>query len=487
MEMTDGNHGPVRIAETHSAVVLLMGDRAYKWKKPVAFDFLDFREREQRAAACRRELELNRRLAPDVYLDVATLVNSSGAPLEDVLIMRRLPDDRRLSARVENGVPVEECLRQVARATASLHARTVTPEAIEPASLPAIRGNWRDNLDTLRGFAGQILDKAEVEQVGGLAFDYLKGRGPLFETRAERACDGHGDLLADDIFCLDDGPRIIDCLDFADQYRLGDPMLDVAFLAMDLERLDRRDLADRFLAWYREFSGDRAPASLVHHFVAYRAHVRAKVACLRAEQGEKTAAGAARRVHRLCLDRLREGQVALVLVGGLPGTGKSTAAQGLAETRRWALLSSDNVRKEIMGLDRGQRAPDDAYTVEARTAVYRELLDRAHRLMTRGESVVVDASWNERAWRDAAADTARAATAACVAVRCEVPREIARDRLRQRSKRGDDVSDATPEVLDRLAEKTEPWPEAVPLDTTGEPHEVISRVADLVQARLGNG
>jgi aminoglycoside phosphotransferase family enzyme/predicted kinase len=487
MVTTDGDHGPVHVTETHSAIVLLVGDRAYKWKKPVAFGFLDFHEREQRAAACRRELELNRRLAPDVYLDVATLVGFDGAPIEDVLIMRRLAGDRRLSARVENNVPVEDCLRQVARAMASLHARTVTPEAIEPASLPAVRGNWQDNLDTLRGFAGQMLDEAEVEQVGDLAFAYLQGRSALFKARAERACDGHGDLLADDIFCLDDGPRIIDCLDFADHYRLGDPMLDVAFLAMDLERLGRRDLADRFLDWYREFSNDQAPGSLVHHFVAYRAHVRAKVSCLRAEQGVDAAAEAARRLHRLCLDRLREGQVALVLVGGLPGTGKSLVARGLAETHRWALLSSDEMRKEVMGLGRGVRAPDDAYTVEARTAVYRTLLDRAQRLMEHGESVVLDASWNEQAWREAAANTARETAGVCVAVRCEAPLDIARDRLRRRAERGGDASDATPEVLDRLAEQAEPWPEVIWLDTTGEPHTVVSRAADRVQARLRDG
>lgn len=475
---------PVRLAETHSAVVLLMGDHAYKWKKPVAFPFLDFRTYEQRSAACRRELELNRRLAPDVYLDVATLSGSDGSPVEDVLVMRRLPDERRLAALVEAGADVEGCLSRVADTMADLHRRTITPHAVEPASVSSVRRNWEDNLATLRDDAGQILSRAEVEQAGELALAYLDGRGPLFEARADRACDGHGDLLADDIFCLDDGPRIIDCLDFADAYRLGDPMLDVAFLAMDLERLGRRDLADRFLHGYRERSADTAPASLVHHFVAYRAHVRAKVACLRSGQGDEHAPEEARRLHRLCLDHLADGQVVLALVGGLPGTGKSTVARGLAEARGWALLSSDEVRKELLGLDPGERAPEDAYTHDARTRVYTELLARARGFLEQGEPVVLDASWTDPAWRDAAGQTARDTSAVAVAFRCETPLAVAHDRVSRRAEQAGQPSDATPEVLDRLAETAAPWPEAIRIDTTGEPDAVVSRAAEQLRARL---
>ena len=101
-----------------------------------------------------------------------------------------------------------------------------------------------------------------------------------------RAVDGHGDLLADDIFCLDDGPRILDCIEFDEALRLGDGLSDVAFLAMDLEHLGRPDLAQRFLDAYREATADVWPSSLEHHHVAYRAQVRAKVAAIRAAQGD---------------------------------------------------------------------------------------------------------------------------------------------------------------------------------------------------------
>ena len=107
--------------------------------------------------------------------------------------------------------------------------------------------------------------------------------------RAGRVVDGHGDLLAEDVFCLDDGPRILDCLDFDDRLRWLDGLDDASFLAMDLERLGAPDLADRFTKWYMEYSADHGPAALRHHYVAYRAFVRAKVSCLHWDQGHHAA------------------------------------------------------------------------------------------------------------------------------------------------------------------------------------------------------
>lgn len=479
---TGGSSQPTRLAETHSAYVLLVGERVYKWKKPVDFGFLDFSSREQRAAACARELELNRRLAPDVYLDVATLTGTQG-DLEHVLVMARLPDERRLADVVTRGEPVDDCLRAVARSVASLHARSRTDAAVEPASADTTARNWADNLEVLRAHP-DVVATDEAEDAAALAQRYLDGRGELFAARRGLACDGHGDLLADDIFCLDDGPRVIDCLDFADHLRLGDPLLDAAFLAMDLERLGRRDLAESFLAAYGEFSGEPMPATLVHHFVAYRAHVRAKVACLRADQGDPDAGGQAAALHRLCRDHLLDGQVALVAVGGLPGTGKSTVARGVADARGWTLLSSDVMRKELAGAARTDRMGEAAYTDDARARVYEELLDRAGRLLAMGEPVVIDASWGEAAWREAGERTAADHAARWVPVRCEAPLSVAHDRVRRRAARDDDASDAGPEVLDQLAARTPAWPDAVHLDATGDPDAVVDRATDLVRQRL---
>ena len=154
-----------------------------------------------------------------------------------------------------------------------------------------------------------VFHPGTAERVLFLARRYLAGRERLFSARldAGRACDGHGDLLAEDIFCLDDGPRVLDCIDFDDRLRYGDVLNDVAFLAMDLERLGRPDLSRRFLELYREFTGDSWPASLAHHYVAYRAQVRALVAGIRLAQAGGSSPEAARHLLALSADPSRAG------------------------------------------------------------------------------------------------------------------------------------------------------------------------------------
>ena len=199
--------------------------------------------------------------------------------------MRRMPAGRRLSALVTARAPVDGALRQVARALAAWHAAAPRgPQIAAQGSRDALRARWQANIGQARASCGQLLEEAGLEEIERLAGRFTAGRAPLFaeRIRAGRVVDGHGDLLADDIFCLDDGVRILDCLEFDDRLRWLDGLDDASFLAMDLERLGAPDLARRFTSWYAEYSGDPAPASLRHHYVAYRAFVRAKVACLRA-------------------------------------------------------------------------------------------------------------------------------------------------------------------------------------------------------------
>lgn len=225
------------VAETHSAVVLFVGDRAYKVKKPVDLGFLDFTSREAREAICHREVELNRRLSPDVYLGVADIHGVDGEICDHMVVMRRMPTDRRLSTLLTEGEPVAEHLWDLAHQLAAFHASAERSAAADDAAgVDALLGRWRDNTAGLEEHPG-IVEPADVAAVQEMADRYLQGRRRLFETRINegRACDGHGDLLADDVFLLDDGPRVLDCIEFDDGLRYGDVLADVAFLAMDIE------------------------------------------------------------------------------------------------------------------------------------------------------------------------------------------------------------------------------------------------------------
>ncbi|WP_098955982.1 bifunctional aminoglycoside phosphotransferase/ATP-binding protein [Pseudonocardia sp. N23] len=462
--------------ETHIGLVLLLGDRAYKIKKPVRMPFCDFSTSDLRRTAIRRELRLNRRLAPDVYLGTAELTGEGCT--EPVLVMRRMPEHRRLSTLLTGGVDVSADLRRLARSLAAFHSGAARSAVITAdGGTDALRERWAANLSELEPFRSRPLDPHVLDLVDSLAPRFLAGRAALFARRAAegRIVDGHGDLLADDVFCLDDGPRALDCLDFDDRLRHVDGLDDVAFLAMDLERLGAPLAAERFLSSYATFAGDPAPPALVHHFIAYRAGVRAKVACLRHAQDATCGAGSgAMRLLDLCAAHLRSGAPRLALVGGLPGTGKSTLAAGLADAVGAVLISSDHLRKELAGMTPPESAAAEfetgLYTRARTTEVYRQMLERAAVLLTLGESVVLDASWTNSSARVAARRTATTQVAELVQLCCTAPGDVAAARIRARH---GSASDATPAIAERMAAAMDDWPEAARIDTVSAPADCL--------------
>jgi uncharacterized protein len=476
--------GPARgqqgagVAETHSGVVFFVGDRAYKMKKDVAFGFLDFRSRADRKRVCEREVDLNRRLSPDVYLGVLDISDACGNAVEHLIEMRRMPADRRLSDLARSGAPLVDQLRQLAHVLAAFHSGALrSPEIDAAADTASMQHRWEANAAEMAHFAGTILDEVLLDDVVAAARRYLEGRSELLDERIRRgrSIDGHGDLLAADIFCLDDGPRILDCIEFDDRLRWGDALFDVAFLVMDLEDLGRPDLAAHFLRLYGDASGDVWPASLAHHYVAHRAQIRAKVACLRWEQGDAASGEHAPRLLASAAAHLEAARVRLVLVGGLPGTGKSTLAAGLADKLGAVLLRSDEIRKHLHALG------DDRYAAATVSATYRELLDEAGRCLRNGESVVLDATWRESQWREEAKVVASTTCSELFEIECVAPAAVAESRIDARRAGGDCDSDATVEVYRAMAAAATPWLSALAIDTDHPPRQVVERAVTVVR------
>lgn len=455
------------LAETHSAVVVFFGEQAYKIKKPVRTDFLDFSTRSARETACARELELNRRFAPDVYLGIARLSDPAGGAGEPVLVMRRLPDADRLSRRLDDPDVVRDTLPALVRQVAAWHDRAPTGVAIDrAATADAVRGHWRT---VLSGLHCPPAEPAAVQRLTDAAMRYLDGRKALFDKRIAtgRIVDGHGDLRAEDIFVTDHGVRVIDCLDFDDDLRHLDRLDDVCFLAMDLERLGHPALATRFVDDYLRLTHDPAPDSLRHHYIAYRACVRAKVECLRHHQGALEAAAMAITHVNIGLRHLAAGAIRLVLVGGLPGTGKTTTARRLADATGAVLISSDRVRADsrARGVVTGDGGEYNrgAYTPDAREHVYTIMRAEAQTLLATGRSVILDASWIDAAQRRRAARVASDTSADLIEIYCTAPQSVARARI---SARTGSESEATPAIADAMAQDRAPWPGALVLDTT---------------------
>lgn len=476
--------------ETHTGVVVLAGDRAYKAKKPVLTDFLDFRAPEQRERACRREVELNSRLSPDSYLGVAQLSDPAGGPPEPVIVMRRYSDQNRLASMVfrDSDESVRGALDAIAGLLADFHRDAKRSPAISAqGGAAAVERRWRENLSELRRYADASTPGVTAEAVSRierLVAQYIAGRAPLFERRVVQKCivDGHGDLLADDIFWVDGKPALLDCLEFDDELRYVDCIDDAAFLAMDLEFLGRKDLAGHFLERYAQHSGDTAPSSLCDFYIAYRAVVRAKVDCVRLSQGKHAAAEDARRHLAIATGHLESGAVRLALVGGNPGTGKSTLARALAGRVGAQVISTDDVRRELRdaGTIGGDSGVLDAglYSVDNVAAVYESVLHRARPLLSAGQSVILDGTWRDPDARTQARRLAAETHSAFVELMCSVTIDAAGWRIATRPAGNSEV---TPEIAAVLAAQRSGWDSAHLIDTSARPEEAAREAHDVWQ------
>lgn len=471
--------------ETHMSVLFFYGDNVVKVRKPVSYGFADFSDPEQRRADCWREVDLNRRLSPDVYVGTAT-VFVNGHTAEHAVVMRRLPATRNLASMVQAGENVDAELESVARVLARFHEHAPRSAAISAsATADALWQRWQATEEELGRFIGPHIDIGDYRRLAALAQRFLRGWGPLLDSRIATGavCDGHGDLQAADIFCMPDGPRLLDCLEFDDQLRHGDVLADAAFLVQDLERMGAHREGRLFVDAYRRSSGIEQPETLLHFYVAARAHVRLLVECLRLEQGLDALAHEPAAVLAQALSHVEMAIPRLVLVGGLPGTGKSTLASWVGEELTATVLSSDRVRAEDPAAETGP-VPfgTGLYAFERRLDVYDELLAQARALLVEGRSVVIDATWSSAVFRQRAAEVARSSSSGLLEVECRCTPAARADRILGRSEARRRESDATPEVADSLAAAADPWPGAHVVDTSGPLDETRKSALDVLRS-----
>ncbi|MFQ6124706.1 MAG: phosphotransferase [Candidatus Heimdallarchaeota archaeon] len=277
----------IELVQTHISFVFLAGDYVYKVKKPVNFGFLDFTTLEKRKFFCGRELELNRRLAGDMYLEVVPInrsdnqikIKGQGETIEYAVKMRRIPEDTMMSGLLEQNQVDNGLIDELAKKIAEFHAKAETGELINNfGSLETIKFNWDENFDQTYDFIGRTINSSQFDLIHQKIQTFLKENQPLFRTRIEdgRIRDCHGDLHSGNIF-IADRIYIFDCIEFNQRFRYSDVTADVAFLAMDLDFRNRRDLSTYFVDRYVEYSQDRTLLMLLHFYKCYRAYVRGKV------------------------------------------------------------------------------------------------------------------------------------------------------------------------------------------------------------------
>lgn len=514
----------VELVETHISYLFLTGKHVYKVKKPVNYGFLDFSTLEKRRYYCQEEVELNRRLSPEVYLGVSEIrqhqgrytVDGPGITVEYAVRMRQLPREGAMNVLLQQGQVSEEDIRRLASKIAGFHARAATnPEITRLGSLKTVRQNVQENYGQIERFIGTCLSQDSFDDLVAYSSAFMAARESLFQQRAEEGCirDCHGDLHTAQIFLEEvpdgDGISIIDCIEFNHRFRYSDVAADIAFLAMDLDFHGRPDLSRTFVEAYIQASGDPGVLELLDFSKAYRACVRGKVTAFRLddpqlfEETRQQTQSTARAYFQLAHTYTQVfPHPTLILVTGLSGTGKSTVAQELA--RRWDLahVSSDVSRKALAGIGPQEHRYDPfgegIYSAEFSRRTYEAMLEQAEQVLKIGRSVVLDATFRRGEERSRAVALGQQAGVEIWLVECCLPEEEARRRLEQRLRRGDSVSDGRWEIFAQQQREWEPVVEVpsyrhIRLDTSATPvetmrqllHQLYTRAIEEVQRTAG--
>jgi aminoglycoside phosphotransferase family enzyme/predicted kinase len=495
----------VEVRETHVSWVFLAGEFAYKLKKPVVLDFLDYSTPERRRAMCEEDVRLNRRLAREIYLGVrgvavrggrAELTAADDPRAVDFLVeMRRYDERRTLAARLERGEVNRGQVRAVAGVLARFHddARRVGDAG---APVLTVERRFERNLQELLASVEQRAEIGHVQALERFAHAFITGHASTFQTRADRGCvrEGHGDLRAEHVL-VDPSVEIVDGVEFDPAMREIDVADDLAFLVFDLAARGAEPFGRVIVDAYRAAGGDPGDDSLIAFYAAYRALVRAKVALVRASQlasgsaAHGRASAAARDLIVLAERFAWQARLPLlVIVCGMPASGKSHLAGALAERSRLPHLSSDLTRKRLAGLRPTERAPAKGYRPEWNARTYRELGRRARQALATRGGAIVDGTFRHLADREAFASGLDAAVPRLF-IECVVPRTLLAERAARRERDPGRVPDADLKVVIRELDTWEPLDE-VParahlMVRTDRPiEEMVGDVLALLDRRL---
>ena len=453
----------VELIETHISWVILTDDFVYKIKKPIALDFLDFRELDRRKFYCEEEIRLNKPWAPEIYLDVVPislddgqpLVGGSGTPIEYAVRMRRFDQEARLDEQLERGSLSAADMKELGRSIATRHAASQVVDETERDRFVAMTKKfiW-DNLDALEGpivdAELNLLQRWTERELQSVELDVWQ----RFDDGYVRDC--HGDLHLANLIRLPGGITAFDCIEFSTDLRHIDVACDIAFLVMDLVARSRHDLAAHFLNRYLECTGDYGSMRMFSLYFVYRCLVRAKVAVILSNEREAVAASETdlNEAHQYCdmaKRQIAQRRPALIVMSGVSGSGKTWLSEQLMAALPAIRIRSDLERKRIFGLDEMECSASGVesgiYAGAASRTVYQHLCNNARMILEAGHNVILDAAFLKAADRAMAISVATDVDLPCVLLEITAPMAVLQERIRERATSADDASEAGLEVL----------------------------------------
>ena len=465
---------PIQLIQTHVSYVFLTGDYAYKVKKPVNFGFLDFSTLEQRQHFCLEELRMNQPIAPEIYLEVLSIVEidgklvlgDAGQAVEYALKMCQFPQEALFITMFEQGQLTETHMEDLGRIVAQFHAKAETNDYIRRfGEVSKIREAFDENYQQTEKYIGRPQTQQQYEETKNFSDAFFAQQQKLLATRREnnRIRECHGDLHLRNICFWHDKIQLFDRIEFNEPFRFVDVMYDVAFTVMDLEARGRKDLGNAFLNTYIEQTGDWEGLQVLPLYLSRQAYVRAKVTSFLLDDpgvpqdAKQEAAKVASDYYRQAWEYTKTNQGQLILMSGLSGSGKSTVARHLARRLGAIHLRSDAIRKHLAGISLEQKGEDELYTSEMSQKTYGRLLELGIMLASQGLPVILDAKYDRMALRQEAIAQANTHNLPIKIIQCTAGEEILRDRL---SSRTGDVSDATADLLTQQLATTEPFTEA---------------------------
>ena len=456
----DGGH--VERIDTHSAIVFLVGERAYKLKRAVRFDYLDFSTAERRRAMCDAELRLNRRTAPELYRRVVAVTREAdgslalagpGVPVDWIVEMNRFPQDALFDRRAAAGRLDLDLMAPLASAIANFHAGAEQrPDQGGTASMAWVIDG---NVEGFAEYGDGVLDPVACRHLNDAARAELDIHGTLLDERRAaglvRQC--HGDLHLRNIVLLDGRPTLFDAIEFDDRIACIDVLYDLAFLLMDLWRRGLPRHANAVANEYLAESGTVSGVSLLPLFLSCRAAVRAKTSATAARlqpdvRRREELHALARQYLAMAQAFLRPPRACLVAIGGFSGTGKSTLAFGLAPSvgavPGAVVIRTDEIRKHLAGVSSLQRLGPEGYSQQMSERVYATAADRARAAIQEGHGAIVDAVFARAVDRESIERIAVAMSVPFVGIWLEAPEPLLIARVEQRRH---DASDADADVI----------------------------------------